>query len=882
MKEKFKIKKINKFLIVFLLIISSFAYSHVCQAAVLETFNVLLGAIAEAIVKLANLVVGLVIFSIVKIASYNGFINQPQIVEAWKIMRDFCNMLFILVLLVIAFASILRLENYSMKRWLPKVVIMTVLINFSRTIVGVLIDISQIVMLTFINSFSDGGGNFVAFLQIDDYLDVVQNASKTLDPNTVAIFYLLAAVFSIVSLIALLAVLVVFVMRLIYLWIYVVLSPLAFLMMAFPDGQKYASQYWGDLIKYLTNGPVLAFFIWLALSTLSKISEMPFTAPIQGLTGVTEISQGANFMSFVLAIGFLVGGLMMSSQIGGMGASWGSGMVSKVKNTGMGWAKKPVNLGKDVAKAGAFKVGRFADDLQVKAQKGIAGAFGNDSYEGKSLNYRMIKEGWQKNKAETMRNYEQGKSSNWAATFDKYTDMKQYGAWRKGEKQIISDGEKAKKLDEENKMMHEKMNVLDMKDDEKMEIRQNLMDPTTELYKSKLDKYIKLADENLSKEDKKKWAKEQIEEDIRMFSAHDTESIKNSIQSDIDKNSTKAKKLRDHVKMSLFGMDHSKFQVEDSVFRKSAIAEDIDKQQAEMKKRTDGEGKLVTSEIFTALQKGDESKLTAGLRIMAEKNDLNELLKDSRFIDLMVEKNGILEKLADDGHFGDHVKGDADAIKGIKEDFRKNPVTPAYVQAITQGLYSKIGVSDGKAAQHASIIGNRGIAAGNTLSYAMSNVDAHTGQYKFDKMHYDADTGKVSSSEDRREAMVGKYNNFDSQSRMKGLHPDAIIGENMDGGAAGIHAEGEAILKSLTFHDLGEMRRMRGDTIAKIASSKQSMRDFKRIVDELEANNQEDQARVIKNFAAYIHAKHKGEDLNENNQIDVDKVDEIFKKATEV
>ncbi|MHA1679088.1 MAG: hypothetical protein ACTSW3_10015, partial [Promethearchaeota archaeon] len=232
-------------------------------------------------------------------------------------------------------------------------------------------------MLTFINSFSDGGGNFVAFLQIDDYLDVVQNASKTLDPNTVAIFYLLAAVFSIVSLIALLAVLVVFVMRLIYLWIYVVLSPLAFLMMAFPDGQKYASQYWGDLIKYLINGPVLAFFIWLALSTLNKISEMPFTAPIQELTGVTEISQGANFMSFVLAIGFLVGGLMMSSQIGGMGASWGSGMVSKVKNTGIGWSKKSASLGwkgtKGLSDYGARKFAGWEHGFEIRPGKIMAG-----------------------------------------------------------------------------------------------------------------------------------------------------------------------------------------------------------------------------------------------------------------------------------------------------------------------------------------------------------------------------------------------------------------------------------------------------------------------------------------------------------------------------
>ena len=36
--------------------------------------------------------------------------------NGWIIVRDLCNMFFILVLLMISFATILRLENYSMKK----------------------------------------------------------------------------------------------------------------------------------------------------------------------------------------------------------------------------------------------------------------------------------------------------------------------------------------------------------------------------------------------------------------------------------------------------------------------------------------------------------------------------------------------------------------------------------------------------------------------------------------------------------------------------------------------------------------------------------------------------------------------------------------------
>ena len=306
-----------------------------------DTVDGILGNLASFSVSVGGALIGLVIGAILDIASYNNFVNQAQIIEAWRILRDFCNMLFILALLIIAFASILRLENYSMKRYLPKIVIMAVLINFSRTIIGIFIDASQIIMLTFVNAFSDAGGNFVSFLQIDKFISIMEG--EKLEWQQAALTYALVLIFVIIVVITMLAVLLVFVMRVIFLWIYVVLSPLAFLLMAFPKGERYASQYWSELTKYLVNGPVLAFFIWLALSVLNNIDTLAFTKKSASLAvGATLVTGGPGFMAFVLAIAFLVGGLVMSSQVGGVGASWGAGVVSKFKNTGVRWAQKPV------------------------------------------------------------------------------------------------------------------------------------------------------------------------------------------------------------------------------------------------------------------------------------------------------------------------------------------------------------------------------------------------------------------------------------------------------------------------------------------------------------------------------------------------------------
>jgi hypothetical protein len=146
----------------------------------------------------------------------------------------------------------------------------------------------------------------------------------------------------------------VFIMRMIMLWILIVLSPLAFMLSILPGkSQSYASQFWGQFTQYLVNGPVLAFFIWLALVTISNLDTSGITIAKSGDLIPTKIGEPMQFMSFILAIGFLVGGMMISQQIGGMGASVGSGMFNSMTGKAKG-------IGKKVAIGGAMLAGAVA------------------------------------------------------------------------------------------------------------------------------------------------------------------------------------------------------------------------------------------------------------------------------------------------------------------------------------------------------------------------------------------------------------------------------------------------------------------------------------------------------------------------------------------
>ncbi|GAH84046.1 unnamed protein product, partial [marine sediment metagenome] len=84
-----------------------------------------------------------------------GFKSHLDIVKAgWEVTRDFSNMFFILFLVIIAFATILRFEKYGIKQLLPKIILIALLINFSLVICSVIIDFSNVAANFFIKDIN--------------------------------------------------------------------------------------------------------------------------------------------------------------------------------------------------------------------------------------------------------------------------------------------------------------------------------------------------------------------------------------------------------------------------------------------------------------------------------------------------------------------------------------------------------------------------------------------------------------------------------------------------------------------------------------------------------------------------------------------------------
>lgn len=287
----------------------------------------------------------------VYILGYNGFSSSSVIGLGWSLVRDVVNMFVVLILLFIAIRTILGIDKSSWQQSLPRLFLAVVLVNFSRTICGLLIDFSQIVMFTFVNALIDiAAGNFAQMLGLQNYglisIEKVEelgaNGQSVLtSANILASAYLQLALYSAIVAVLLMLTLA-FLWRIIVLWILVIMSPLAFFMNSMKGVVSFAGgvggQWWSKFTAALTLGPLLAFFLWLSLAAASSGN----VAASGGFdTNVEEKSYGNttlenletdNVFSLLLALALLVVGMQQAAS----SAQSLGGVAGTVINEGVG------------------------------------------------------------------------------------------------------------------------------------------------------------------------------------------------------------------------------------------------------------------------------------------------------------------------------------------------------------------------------------------------------------------------------------------------------------------------------------------------------------------------------------------------------------------
>ena len=200
-----------------------------------------------------------------------GIADSPVVQESWEIVRNFANMLFIIVLIVMAFGTIFNVPGYD-KRLIPRFLIAALLINFSLVIGNVLIGWTQSLSNVFLGAIGDVGARIAEGVSIADLFKQSLTNPFTVDGRlwtetiTVFINILLLAV----VLFSLLVLLVLTIIRIPILWALLIVSPVAWMAYILPSTNGISQKWWKEFIGWNLFLPIYLFFIYFGTFFLAN------------------------------------------------------------------------------------------------------------------------------------------------------------------------------------------------------------------------------------------------------------------------------------------------------------------------------------------------------------------------------------------------------------------------------------------------------------------------------------------------------------------------------------------------------------------------------------------------------------------------------------
>jgi hypothetical protein len=244
---------------------------------------------------------------------------QSCIYKVWNNFRVYGDVILIIALLVIVFAESIGgglLDAYSIRKILPRLIIAAILINLSIYIVGVLMDITNILGKGIFNIIKSpfptsvwkidptgaAGGivgvtltALVALVLYAIFKDFKNNKGKGILSAAIGLLFLIGLPF----LLAMLGIIATIIFRIAIIYFLVIISPLAFALYCLPNTEQYFRKWWKILIEALIVYPIVMIVFAMSGVTAVILSSIPLPGSVSWLTQIFS-------MAAVLAPLFLI------------------------------------------------------------------------------------------------------------------------------------------------------------------------------------------------------------------------------------------------------------------------------------------------------------------------------------------------------------------------------------------------------------------------------------------------------------------------------------------------------------------------------------------------------------------------------------------------
>lgn len=264
---------------------------------------------------------------------------------AWSGFRDVANIVMIAMFVFVAFAVILNIEQYGLKRFGVRILVVAVLINFSLFFTKAIVDISNVTATQFRNAIQventsgEASGISDIFLQKSGIVEFSYLSAKaTLDRigtkgreagfgKTLLYTFTLVVFYS--ALIAVLLFgLILLVTRMVVLTVLMFTSALAFIAYLIPKyGDGLWSKWWNALIQNALFAPLFMMMIWATVNVISKLGGE--ASPT--LDKLVENSNTAwpAMLNLMVVVGLLYASTKVANELSIKGAGFGQKMLTK-------------------------------------------------------------------------------------------------------------------------------------------------------------------------------------------------------------------------------------------------------------------------------------------------------------------------------------------------------------------------------------------------------------------------------------------------------------------------------------------------------------------------------------------------------------------------
>ncbi len=285
----------------------------------------------------------------------NRFTSETGLVFwIWKTSLYYANIMITLFLIWIAINIILEKKEYTSYQSLIKLLVVALLINFSLVICTLFVDISNYLTVLFMSNVSTNAFSCLYACVIHKVANMFNcMANQMVFSQTIG--NSVALMIAIIFIGQLLGLIIYVLVRMVYLWFLVGVSPIAFVLSAIPETRKLYGK-WLDLFKAnLIKLPVIAFASYFILNLMIHIANRLMSYEDNNTHWWNANDGGENFIAMSLGTIFLI--IILGQALLAVAQNLGVEQISKASAAVSGWAKKGLDaVRKPAVSYGAKKI----------------------------------------------------------------------------------------------------------------------------------------------------------------------------------------------------------------------------------------------------------------------------------------------------------------------------------------------------------------------------------------------------------------------------------------------------------------------------------------------------------------------------------------------